>query len=532
MDTAGLVAALKSPEAYPSTVGPVGEVGFLETHISLLFFAGPRVYKVKKPVDLGFLDFTALEDRERFCADEVRLNSRLAPGVYLGVVPVVRDAGGRIRMTGDGEVVEWAVEMVRLPSERMFDRMLARGEIDNSHIRAVVERLTRFHAAVATGPGVDEHGAPEAIAANVEENFEQIRGFVGPIGHDGEASLSPAQYELLATRARGFLAARRGLLEERVRAGRIREGHGDLHAGNLCFTEEGLVAYDCIEFNRRFRCGDVASDLAFLAMDLDYRGFPGFARFLVRAYAKLAGDPELADLVPFYKEYRAVVRGKVASLTAASAGLDAERRRALRGEAARYFQLAVGYELPPALVLMCGLPASGKSWLAQQLVAPLRAVLLHSDVRRKTLAGLAPATRVRAGYEAGLYSPEQKRRTYRSLLGDAARKIRAGRTVIVDATFSKDAYRAPFVDAAARSGIPCLLVHVRASDAVIRERLAERARSGAGASDADLGVYRKARESFEPPVDGPACRVVEVDSGEESAEAQVARVIDRAIGAA
>ena len=317
VDTQKLIEDLTRPEAYEN---PPEEVEFRQTHISLLFFAGARVYKVKKAVDLGFLDFTTLEKRRHYCDEEVRLNRRLAANVYLGAVPITRTAEGRFSFVGDGPAVEWAVEMVRLPERGMFAEMLERGEIDNEQMNSMVSLLARFHADAPTGPGVDEYASPAAIRTNVEQNLEQLSSSVA------SGILSPAQYAFLKHRRQRFLESRAELLERRVHEGRARDGHGDLHAGNLCLTDDGIVVYDCIEFSRQFRCADVAADVAFLAMDLDQRGYPGFSAYLVKRYAEVADDPDLREVIGFYKGYRAVVRGKVAALTASGSECHARPR--------------------------------------------------------------------------------------------------------------------------------------------------------------------------------------------------------------
>jgi aminoglycoside phosphotransferase family enzyme/predicted kinase len=517
------------PEAYPR---PVARVELRQTHISLLFFADDRVYKVRKPVDLGFLDFTTLERRRRDCDDEVRLNRRLAKGVYLGVVPITRGGDGRLCVGGEGAAVEWAVEMVRLPAERMLASLLDRGEVDNQQMNAIAALLAGFHASAATGAGVDEYGSPAAIAANVAQNFDQLGGFVDPeplAPGRPLAAWTPLQHSFLRERAQSHLDGHRPLLERRVREGRIREGHGDLHAEHLCFTAEGLVVFDCVEFSRALRCGDVAADLAFLAMDLDYRGYPGFAGYLVKRYAAVTGDAELPALEAFYKGYRALVRAKVSVLTAADPAVEESQQRELVRKAMRYVQLAAAYELPPAMILTCGLPACGKSWLARHLAGPLRAAVLHSDVRRKRLSGIAPTARRREAYGEGLYAPEMKAATYRSLLDDALASLRAGHSVIVDATFSKREYRAPFAEAAARLGLSCYVLHVSAPEAVIRERLERRELDAREASDANLDVYLGAVAAFEPPRELPPERVVVVESGAAEPEEPGSRLVDRMI---
>ena len=530
-DTAGqsqrILRSLLQPQAYPTAPR---KVDFLQTHISWLFFADERVYKVKKPVDFGFLDFSTVERRRHFCEEEVRLNRRLAPDVYLGVVPLSQAGDDRIVVNGDGPVIDWAVEMLRLPHNRMLSTLLDRGEIDNQRVHELVELLIEFHARAATGPEVDEYGTVESIRGNTEENLRQIENFVGTRGQSQRSpTLSETQYGFLAQRARSFLSDQREEFDERVRTGRIREGHGDLHADNICFPDSGPVAYDCIEFSRRFRCGDVASEVAFLAMDLDHRGYPAFSNYLVKRYAEATGDAGLRGLMGFYKAYRAVVRGKVASLTAADSCLEEGVRHELERKAMRYFQLAATYDLPPALVLTCGLPASGKSWLARRLARPLRAVWLRSDVRRKIRAGLAVHETARDGYGKGLYASDSRQATYRSLLEDTLDLVRSGHSVVVDATFSRRSFRAPFVDAAVRLDLPYFIVEVEASEELVRKRLRERESRPDAVSDADLEVYLRERDDFERPHEVPEGHALCVESGLLVPEESTGRVIDRMI---
>lgn len=531
--------SLRRPDAYAHEVE---QVGFLATHISWLFFAGNRVYKIKQPVDMGFLDARTLEAREHYCREELRLNRRLAPDVYLGVVPVMRLPNGELRVDGQqpgAELVDWAVEMERLPEGRMLAQLLERGEIDNGMMNELADFVADFHGRAATGEGVDEYGSLITVRGNVEENYEQLVDFRGELGTSSKAGvpavISPAQHDFLKSRRGEFLDQHGPLFERRVRQGRVRDGHGDLHAGNLCFTNKGIIAYDCIEFAARFRCGDVAADLAFLTMDIDQRGFPSFSRYLARRYARVARDPELTMLEPFYRGYRAVVRGKVTAFAAAAA--PQPQREELSLEAMRYLQLATAYELPPALILMCGLPASGKSWLADRLARPLRAVRLRSDARRKLL-GVAPSGQRaqssaagEASYGAGRYSKENKQRTYRALLGDAIEMLEAGHSVVVDATFSEREFRAPFVDAAVRMGLPYYIVHVSASEALTRERLAQRAADPDSLSEADVAVYERALESFEPPEEVLDCHVLRVETGDRAPELASGALLDRMIAA-
>ena len=519
VDQAQVIEALSRPDAWPSRATPER----IETHISEVFLVGDRAYKVKKALVLPFLDYGTLERRRAFCEEELRLNRRLAPGVYLRAAPIARASDGRIALDGEGEVVEWAVEMVRLPAREMLDARLARGEVDNELLREIARTLAAFHASAATGPGVDEHGAPEAVARNARENLRELAANVGR----GARVLPPAVHARLEAWTEDQLREHAALLARRAAGGRVRDGHGDLHAGNVCVLDGRVVAYDCIEFSARFRCADVACDLAFLAMDLDRHGFRGSSGVLVREYAELARDPELPLLVPFYKAYRALIRAKVAALRAGDPAHPEPRRDADRAEARRVAQLAASYALPAGLILTCGLPASGKSTVAEAIAGPLGAVLLHSDVRRKVLARVPLHEHRREGYGSGLYAPELKQRTYDSLLESAREALLHGRTVVVDATFPEPSRRAPFRELARELGRPFALVHVTAAEGEIRRRLEARAQDPEQASDADWGVYLRARDAFRPPVELAPEERVDHASGEQPLEDAGAAALER-----
>ncbi len=476
--------ALTRPEAYPF---PVRGVELRETHISWVFLAGARVYKVKKPVRFSFLDYSTIERRRHFCAEEVRLNSRLAPGVYRGVVTLERTPSGRLRIDGVGTTVDYAVEMERLPGDRMMDRLLAVGEISNEPLDRLVDVLVRFHAQAATGPDVDPHAAPEAVRRVVLGNLAEC-----------PAELGPKLVATLTHRVATMLDESSELLAERVREGRARDGHGDLHAGNVCFLRDRVVAYDCIEFEPAFRCGDVAADLAFLVMDLDARGFRAFGSYLAHRYAHASGDTSLRRVLPLFKVHRALVRAKVAALRMVSAGGD--DRNAARAESARYLALAAGYLVqPPALLVLCGLPGTGKSTIAHSVERALGGVVLSSDVLRKRLFGLEPTERWRGSVDTGPYTSEWTARTYDVLCSQAAAHLDAGRSVIVDATFPVASWRARFLALASERSLPARVLHVVAPEAVVEERLAVRAHDATAVSDADLVVFRHAAARFEEP---------------------------------
>jgi aminoglycoside phosphotransferase family enzyme len=327
---AGLLALLRHDHE-------AAELEVVQTHISWIVLAGSYAYKIKKPVELGFLDYSTLEKRLRACQREVELNRRLCPTVYLGVLSLAEHDGQIV--IGDapegGEVLDYMVWMRHLPHDLMLDQLLARGEATAAQLELVAERLASFHASAATGPGVDEHGEPEAVAANVEQNFEQVKPHVG-------RTIDRESFTLIAMASRNFLTRRRALFERRVAEGRIRDGHGDLHAASICLTSP-LAIFDCIEFNDRYRCGDVAAEVAFLAMDLEFNRRSDLARAFVDRYVAASGDQELLELLDFYIVYRAYVRGKVESIKLSEPEFgQAERARAV-DRAWRYFAIARRY---------------------------------------------------------------------------------------------------------------------------------------------------------------------------------------------
>ena len=529
MNQSELKAGLSDPRAYG---GAARIVTTLETHISLLFFAGERVYKVKKSVDLGFLDFTTLERRKHFCEEEVRLNRRLSPEVYLGVVPIVKAEDGSLVMGGSGTPVEWAVEMQRLPANAMLDGLLRAGAVDNQMMRDLASLLAEFHRGAATGKAVDPFGSPEAVLALVSSSLANLAAFAGSGEADtksGFCALTPERLAFLKATATQFLEKSRELFERRVREGRIRDGHGDLHAGNICYRPDGIAIYDCIEFSETFRCSDVACDIAFLAMDFDYRGFHAFASYFVREYQKRANDPELIELIKFYKQYRAVVRAFVACATATSSPEELELREEKRAEAGRYLDLACAYALPPCMVLMCGLPGSGKSTIARGVAAPLNALVHRSDVQRKSLSPTPASRPSPEGFSQGLYSPEKLQRTYEVLLQSTVFDLKRGQSVVVDATFSKRARREEFIEAANELGVSVYIVEAFASEEATRERMIRRQEDRLEASTADFSVYLKARERFEALLEIPASLRIRVDTECTTAAGAASLLIERRI---
>jgi len=486
---AEVLTSLSRPAAYPH---PVEGVAVVQTHVSVVFLAGPYAYKVKKPVHFDFLDAHLLERRGEMCEQEVRLNRRLSPDLYLGVVPITRGPTGLV-VGGSGEPVEYAVQMRRLPENQMMDRLLQARALTRQMVEQVADVLAPFHASADAGPGVAAFGTPQAVQALWDEHFAQVAPFLGK-------TLTSLQDGYLRAVVRAWSVRKRRMLAERLANRRIRDGHGDLRTSSVCFTDP-LTIFDCLDFSARLRCSDVASDVSFLAMDLRLRMRPDLGEAFIQRYVARSGDTTLSQLVPFYTCYRACVRGKVESLRAEEPEVSATDREEAVRLARRAFGVAcdaASEDLPPLLLAISGLSGSGKSALARELGSRRGWVVLSSDVVRKSLHGLAPEERVTAALDRGLYSPEATRWTYARLAADAGAALEQGKCVVVDATAQAAWERTVLADAARTHGALFLLAEVRASDDVIRARLEARAREPGVVSDAGWEVYLAQKARWEP----------------------------------
>lgn len=522
MNLSQITEALSDARAYPD---PVGKVEVRHTHISAVFLAGSYVYKVKKPVELGFLDFSTLAKRRHYCEEEVRLNRRLAPEVYLGVVPVTRNDKG-VRVEGDGEVVEWAVKMRRLPDEATLQSRLPRGEVGVQVVQALARKIASFHAQAESGPRVAAFGGFEVVARNALENFEQSAAHVG-------TTVSNTVFTRAQTLTKEALARHRALIESRAERGMPRDTHGDLRLGHVYYfpdrePPDDLVIIDCIEFNERFRFADGVADMAFLVMGLTLQGHRDLARAFTETYFIASGDAEGRALVPFYTAYRAAVRGKVEALKLARPEIaDADRAVALTKARGSWLLALDELEKPgqnPCLVLVGGLPGTGKSTLARALAERVGFRVIRSDLVRKELAG-APGKEP-AAFGEGIYAAEWTERTYAECLRRAETLLFEGKRVLVDANFREESWRRAFLEAATRWGVAGGLLLCQAESNVVRDRLASRRDD---ASDADWAVYLKAVETWEEP--GPqtqsALQTISTGGSVEGALLQAADALRR-----
>lgn len=479
-----------------------------ETHVSWAFLVGDAVYKVKKPVSLGFLDFSTLERRRAACEAEVALNVRLAPDVYRGVVPVVRDERGVHRFGGRGRAVDFAVHMRRLSDDDRADVRLARGTLSVADVDRIAERVARFHSAQRCDEDTSRFGTPEAIALNVRENFAQTR--------DVPASLlDPREVRELEHWQCQLLERNEDRLYARIRAGRVRDGHGDLRLEHIYLEGERVLIIDCIEFNERFRYADVCADLAFLSMDLAFHGRVDLAERALATYAEVTSDYDLYPLVDFYESYRAYVRGKVSTMLAADEDAPAELRERAAQDARRYFRLALAAErrplAPPVIIAIGGWIASGKTTLADRLGASMGAPAISTDRMRKHMLGAGATEPVHDKAFRGAYDPAITETVYAEVRRAAEAVIASGRPVILDGSFRSIESRAEVRALAQRLNVSFRFVECRCEPEVCRERLRERARRET-VSDGRLAIFDDFVAAWEPVDELPPREHIVVDT--------------------
>ena len=491
------VRALLDPSAYPHA--PAG-VELVQTHISYVFLAGDRVYKTKKPVDFGFVNQLEAETRHEFCLREVELNRRLAPEVYTGVRPIVRAADGGYAILegeppGGSEVVEWAVEMRRLPDERILAHLIEADAVPEGLVRALAAKLVAFHAEasrVANDPSFAGAAAERAWWAREQG---EAMPFIGD-------TWDPANAATLRNYADELIEREAALFDERLADGRVVDGHGDLHAMHIYLLDGEILIVDCLEFTEwfQFRLLDVGYDVAFLAMDLEARGRPELGDELAGRYISAVGDETMPVLQPLHRAFRAFVRGKVESMGSQAAEIAPEQRLALAESARRYFTLAAKYAeraSEPVLVVLAGRSGTGKSTVGAALAARIGAAYVSSDVVRKGLIGLSPREHVPAERTAEVYGEAMNTRTYAAMRERAARHLAAGRAVILDATHSRAADRAAALAVAREHGAPALIAELCITDETALARIAERASDPLATSDATAAVFEAQAASFE-----------------------------------
>jgi aminoglycoside phosphotransferase family enzyme/predicted kinase len=490
MQQAGrLIEALSRADAYEH---PTAAIRIVETHCAWVLLTGDFAYKVKKPVDFGFLDFSTLEKRHFYCAEEVRLNRRFAPAVYLDVVAVT-GRPERPQMAGSGAVIEYAVRMRQFAGDGLLSQLAERKQLNASHIDQLVDQVAGFHESTQRASPDAPYGEPQRIHHWVSENFQHIRPSLKTAGR--VAQLDGIQRGVEDERKRIET-----LLAHRKQDGFIRECHGDLHLGNITLIDGKVTLFDCIEFNPELRWIDAFSDVAFLVMDLDDRQYRNFAFHFLNAYLHRSGDYQGLGVLRYYMVYRALVRAKVAMLRRQQAARHSALFKDADAEYSQYMRLAERYLAPdqPALLITCGLSGSGKSTVARQLSETSGIIQIRSDVERKRMSGLDAADKSRSDLNEGLYSASQTEKTYRRLAELAKGVLQAGYSVIVDATFLQRQYRDVFRKLAEKLGVAFTIVHCVATDQELEQRIQAREREGGDPSEATLGVLNAQRKNQQP----------------------------------
>lgn len=491
---------IRRPGVFPEP----GPVEVIQTHISVVCLAGSRAYKLKKAVRLPFLDFSSVDRRERACRDELRLNRRLCPDAYLDVVPVRRAPQGLRVAEAEpkgGEVVDHAVRMVRMPQERMLDALLAEGGVSSEDIARLAELVAVFHTRMAAEADdtVREAGSPHSLVVQLRANFTDTETIAG-------RCFDAALHAALHARVEAAVPWLEQRLEERERAGRIVEGHGDLHARNVCMIEPPAI-YDCIEFRKDFRCEDVATEVAFMAMDLRHRGHRELAEAFVDAYVDASGDEDLRAVLPELLRYRAMVRAKVDAIASEEESIPEEAKARARAAARRHLRLCAWTRVEddgPVVLIASGLPASGKSHVLDAVGREAGWPVIATDRVRKELAGVAPAERLPGRF----YRSKWSDRTYAEVV---ARGAAARGSAILDGNFPTSEHRRAAGDAARAAGKRCVVVHVTIDEATARRRLRARSADASAVSDADESVFEKLRDRYAAPEPQEGLPIVTID---------------------
>ena len=514
-----MIDALRDPKRYPH---PVARVEVLETHISWVLLAGDYAYKLKKPVNLGFLDFGSLEARRFYCEEELRLNRRTAPHLYLEMIPIT-GSEAEPQIGGEGKPIEYAVKMRRFGQDALLSRMAQVGTLAPAHIDALARGIAAFHSRIARADPARPFGSAAEALAPAAQNFDQSEALIG-------ADAEVPDLERLRGWTRDEHARLRSTFEARKAGGFVRECHGDLHLGNVALIDGEPTPFDGIEFNEAFRWIDVMNEVAFLVMDLLDRKLPRLAYRFLNGYLEDTGDYAGLAVLRFYLVYRALVRAKVACIRAHQQGLSAADRERARREYVEYLRLAhsLALDRKRALIVMHGVSGSGKTTVAQYLLETCGAVRLRSDVERKRMQGLAAQARTGSAPGGGIYTADLTEKTYAKLSTLSGVVLDAGYPVIVDATFLARAQREAFASLAREAGVPFALAACEAPEAVLRERVAKRERGAKDASEAGLNVLALQLKSREPLNDAEWQDAVRFDSGGEPGAS--AAVLARRLG--
>lgn len=480
--------ALFDPKCYPE---PAKKVRMVQTHTSWVFLTGKYAYKIKKPVDFGFLNYTTLARRKKSCDEEIRLNRRLCPWLYLDVVPVVR-SGDTVTLGKSGEVVDYAVKMRELPQSSIMTELIKKKRIDFELVDRMAKIVADFHDKAEVSDEISKHGSMATIKYNWDENFLQTLKFI-------DSLIQKREYRRIKESVNRFMTEKRDFFEKRVKQGKVKWLHGDFHSGNI-FVTDRICIFDCIEFNPRFSCSDAASEIAFLLMDLDFLDSKELGDYFLHRYVQYSRDTEILSVVDFYKSYRAYVRGKVLGFKVFSEGVKQSERNKSKAAARKYFKLSHHYVTRlfdrPIFAVVYGLPGVGKSFISKKIAKSLNIFHLRTDIIRKELASVALDQHKYSEFGKGLYSERMTVSTYRRVLELARILLSHGKGCVLDGGFSRREWRVRASELAEELGVPFYSIYCECAEKLVSERMATRTRDP---SDATQEIYLKMKDHFDPP---------------------------------
>jgi uncharacterized protein len=485
-----LIAQMLVPEFYPHPVST--SIQLIQTHASVVFLTGDFAYKLKKPVNFGFLDYSTVANRRHFCEEEIRLNQRGAQELYLEVLPISKQ-GQKYQLGRDGEIVEYAVKMVQFPQENLLSNMFANGTITTADIEEMGRVVARFHLDAQTNEYISSFGQVAQIRRSIEDNYRQTEKYIG-------VAQTQQQYTETKAYTDRFLVEHGDLFLDRIAGGFIRECHGDLHLRNICRWHNKTLLFDCIEFNEPFRFVDTMYDVAFAVMDLAARCRTDLANRFLNTYAEATGDWAGLQVLPLYLSRQAYVRAKVTSFLLDDPGISSEDRIAAGKTAGDYYRQAWAYTQTQRgqLMMLSGLSGAGKSTVGKRIASETGGVQIRSDAVRKHLGGIPLLSK---GDES-LYTAEMTAKTYQRMLELGSKLVAQGFTVILDAKYDRQSLRAAVIDLATAQGISLEMIHCTAPENVLRDRLTHRTGDIADATVDLLTSQQAAWEDFTPAEQG------------------------------
>ena len=484
-----LILALQNPVLYDH---PVKNISIIETHISWVILTGYFAYKILKPVNLGFVDFSTLEKRCYYCNEGFRLNKRIAAALYLQVVPI-KGTPEHPRLSGGGNAIEYAIKMREFPQSGLLSYYATNHLLLPRHIDTMAELTASFHSRARPADTSTSFGSLNTFLKWSQENFEHIERIV-------PQSILPGNYQRWKTSCLSGITRLQGQIDQRIHSGFVRECHGDLHLSNMAIIDQELTFFDCIEFNQELRWIDTISEIAFVAMDLHARGYAKFAWRFLNQYLQITGDYNGIALLREYLVYRALVRAKIEALQAKQPDAENHASNSSYHQMTHYLQLAQSWSrnISPALIIMHGLSGSGKSTMAKHLVEALGAIQIRSDVERKRLSGLRPGEKSNSNVDQGLYTTDITQQTYDRLAQLAGTILQAGYIVIIDASFLKHSQRQQFITLARQYRVSHSFVSCEAPDDVLRNRIRQRTKKGSDPSEATVEVLEHQIQSQQP----------------------------------